>query len=274
MTTEIMNRNGGRSGSVIYIPHGGGPWPLLGDPRHKKLTGFLEAVTSSLVKPSAILIISGHWEEKRPTVTGGIAPPLFYDYYGFPEESYKITYPAPGEPALADRVVKVLETHGIQADSDNHRGFDHGAFVPLKIMYPQATIPCVQLSLINSLNPIEHIRIGRALADLDEENLLIIGSGASFHNLRAFHEEPTIEATEANESFEAWLIETLSNKKMSEEEREGRLETWGNAPGARFCHPREEHLLPLHVCYGIAASPAGQIFEIEFMEKKTSSYIW
>jgi len=201
MIEKNENRRGDQPGKVIYIPHGGGPWPLLGEPRHKDLIAFLEKVPSLLVKPSAILVISAHWEEKRPTVTSGSTPSLFYDYYGFPEESYKITYPAPGDPALADRIVKVLEKHGIPADFDNQRGFDHGVFVPLKIMYPQATVPCVQLSLLSSLNPAEHIRIGRALASLQEKNLLIIGSGASFHNLRAFHEDPTEEATAGNESF-------------------------------------------------------------------------
>ena len=271
---KIGSRKGDQAGAVIYIPHGGGPWPLLGEPRHRDLIAFLEEVPSLLVKPSAILVISGHWEEKRPTVTSGSTSSLFYDYYGFPEESYKITYPAPGEPALAGRIVKVLEKHGIPADFDDQRGFDHGVFVPLKIMYPEATIPCVQLSLLSSLDPAEHILIGRALADLQEENLLIIGSGASFHNLRAFHEEPTVEATAANESFEKWLIDTLENEKLGEKERERRLDNWQSAPAARYCHPREEHLLPLHVCYGITSSPAGQVFEIEIMGKKTSSYIW
>ena len=179
-----MNNMSDQPGSVIYIPHGGGPWPLLGEPRHRDLIDFLENVPSLLVKPSAILVISGHWEESRPTVNSGVAPPLFYDYSGFPEESYRITYPAPGDPLLAGRIVKLLENSGIQAATDEHRGFDHGVFVPLKIMYPEATIPCVQLSLVNSLDPAEHIRVGRALSGLlEEENLLIIGSGASFHNL-------------------------------------------------------------------------------------------
>lgn len=274
MFSKIVTNENDQPGSVIYIPHGGGPWPLLGEPRHRDLINFLENVPSLLVKPSAILVISGHWEESRPTVNSGVAPPLFYDYSGFPEESYRITYPAPGDPLLAGRIVKLLENHGIQAASDEHRGFDHGVFVPLKIMYPEAAIPCVQLSLINSLHPDEHIRVGRALSGLQEENLLIIGSGASFHNLRAFHEEPTEEAKAGNESFEKWLIDTLSNDGLTEEERAGRLEKWESAPAARYCHPREEHLLPLHVCYGICSAAAGQVFEIELMGKKTSSYIW
>jgi len=275
MFSKIVNDESDQLGSVIYISHGGGPWPLLGEPRHRDLIGFLEKVPSLLIKPSAIFVISGHWEESRPTVNSGVAPSLFYDYSGFPEESYRITYPAPGDPLLADKIVKLLENHGIQANYNDHRGFDHGVFVPLKIMYPEATIPCVQLSLVNSLDPAEHIRIGRALSDLlEEENLLIIGSGASFHNLRAFHEEPTEEAKARNESFETWLIDTLSSDGLSEKERAGMLEKWESAPAARYCHPREEHLLPLHVCYGICSAAARQVFEIELMGKKTSSYIW
>jgi len=271
---RAVKRGEGRVGSVIYIPHGGGPWPLLGDPRHRDLIDFLTKIPSFLVKPSAILVISGHWEEELPTVNSGTAPPLFYDYYGFPEESYRITYPAPGDPSLADAVVGLLEQDGIEAGYDDQRGFDHGVFVPLKIMYPEATIPCVQLSLVNSLNPAEHIRIGRALSALREENLLIIGSGASFHNLRAFHEEPSEEAQMRNESFEKWLIDTLSDEQLSEKKRARILEEWESAPAARYCHPREEHLLPLHVCYGIGSAAARQIYEIEMMGKKTSSYIW
>jgi len=263
-----------RTGSVIYIPHGGGPWPLLGDPRHKDLIDFLKQAPSLLVKPSLILIVSGHWEENYPTVNSGISPPLLYDYHGFPEESYRISYPAPGDPSLADAVVDLLQSHGIRADHNDRRGLDHGVFVPLKIMYPEATIPCVQLSLISSLNPLEHIKLGRVLAELREENLLIIGSGASFHNLPAFHQEPSAESQARNESFEGWLIDALSNDGLSEEERARILAAWESAPAARYCHPREEHLLPLHVCYGVCSAPARQIFEIEMMGKKTSSYIW
>ena len=262
------------SGAVLYASHGGGPLPLLGDAAHKELVDTLKHVAAILPKPSAILVISAHWEEGKPTITGGANPSLIYDYYGFPEEAYEITYPAPGEPPLAHRIFNLLKNDGIEAVLDEQRGFDHGVFVPLKIMYPEANIPCVQLSLVNGLSPIEHIRIGKALAGLADDTILILGSGFSFHNLRAFLSPSTSQVLAMNESFEQWLIETCSSHAFSENERERRLVNWTSAPAARFCHPREEHLLPLHICYGLAQSPAKQVFRSRVLGIKASAYLW
>jgi len=154
------------------------------------------------------------------------------------------------------------------------RGFDHGLFIPLKIMYPEADIPCIQLSLVDNLSPAAHVGIGRAIQDLEYENLLIIGSGFSFHNMKAFFSSETSESKTLNESFEAWLLETCTNSSITEEEREQRFIQWEKAPGARYCHPREEHLLPLHVCYGIANSVCTKSFELKILNKKSSMYIW
>ena len=261
-------------GSVIYIPHGGGPWPLLGDSRHTNLIEFLKAIPDMLIQPSAILVISAHWEEKHPTLTSAASPSLFYDYYGFPQETYSISYSAPGKPQLAEKISHLFENNGIHAGLDGRRGYDHGLFVPLKLMYPEAVIPCIQLSLLDSLNPAEHIRIGAVLRGLQEENLLIIGSGSSFHNLTAFRNNTVGEENCWNKAFEEWLVETLSDDQLNEKERRNRLEHWFDAPFAQFCHPREEHLLPLHVCYGFSGCSAKRIIEVEFMGKKTSSYIW
>ncbi|MEC4750323.1 class III extradiol ring-cleavage dioxygenase [Methylomicrobium sp. Wu6] len=261
-------------GSVLYLSHGGGPLPLLGDGAHREMIAALKEIAPLLGSPSAIVVVSAHWEEGRPTVTGGASPGLIYDYYGFPEESYRIAYPAPGEPALANKIAGLLQSHGFDAKLDEQCGFDHGLFVPLKILYPEAAIPCVQLSLVNSLRPDEHIRIGRALAGLTNDNILVIGSGFSFHNLRAFFAPSTPEARSMNEAFEQWLVLTCSSREISEAERERRLVNWENAPAARYCHPREEHLLPLHVCYGVAGLPAGQVFRFEIMGKKASAYLW
>jgi 4,5-DOPA dioxygenase extradiol len=270
-----MGSSVGASGSsVLYVSHGGGPLPLLGDPGHKELVENLETMATIVPKPSAILVISAHWEEARPTITGGANPPLLYDYYGFPEESYEIQYPAPGEPSLARRISDLLADDGIEAVLDEQRGFDHGVFVPLKIMVPDATIPCVQLSLVRGLRPDVHIRIGKALAPLVDGDILVLGSGFSFHNLRAFFSPSTPEVQAMNEAFEAWLIETCSSRELSEDEREGRLVDWTSAPAARFCHPREEHLLPLHVCYGFAKSLAKRVFRLEIMGKQASTYLW
>ena len=259
---------------VLYIPHGGGPLPLLGDPAHRQLVGFWESIPRSLGTPSAIVLISAHWEEELPTLTGGIHPELLYDYYGFPPESYQIKYPAPGAPFLAKRIHTLLTEGGLQSRLDDHRGFDHGLFIPLKIMYPKADIPCVQLSLLSSLDPKAHIAIGKALAPLRQENVLIIGSGFSFHNLRAFFTSPPGVPDQQNEVFNQWLIDTCTDDALSTDEREERLATWTSAPNARYCHPREEHLLPLHVCFGIAQTKARLVFNGEVLGKRACAFLW
>jgi len=262
-----------RQASVLYIPHGGGPLPLLGDKNHQEMVSFLKELAPALGKPSAILVISAHWEEGQASITSGITPPLIYDYYGFPDEAYRIQYPAPGAPRLADKIYTLLQKNGFAARLDSKRGFDHGLFVPLKIMFPDAAVPCVQLSLLNTLDPASHIAIGKALSNLRQENVLIVGSGFSFHNLGAFF--PITDSGDAkNEAFEAWLIDTCTNKNFSTEERERRLINWSHAPFARYCHPREEHLLPLHVCMGISTSPAKLVFEGRIIGKKASAFLW
>ena len=168
-------------------------------------------------------MVSAHWEEHFPTITSGATPPLIYDYSGFPEESYEIRYPCPGEPSIAQEIHKILGDSGIQAVLDADRGFDHGVFVPLKIMYPEADIPCVQLSLVRTLDPSQHIEIGRALRALRFENVLLIGSGFSFHNMKAFFRPDTPESRELNHSFEKWLLNTCCSTNYSEEEREKNL---------------------------------------------------
>ena len=260
-------------GNVLFIPHGGGPLPLLGDKGHQALVDFLKDITPTLGIPSAILVISAHWEEDRATITSGKAPSLIYDYGGFPDEAYEIKYPALGNPQLAEKIFNLLQDSGVDAKLDNRRGFDHGLFVPLKIMFPDALIPCVQLSLLNSLDPKEHIRIGKALSALRNENLLIIGSGFSFHNMRAFLQSKG-SSDENNENFERWLINTCTNNDMPENEREQKLQQWSDAPFARYCHPREEHLLPLHVCYGICGSTAKLVFDGNVMGKKSCAFLW
>ena len=259
---------------ILFLSHGGGPMPLLDDPMHTEMVDCLQKLASVLRKPSAILVVSAHWEEKLPTITAGANPSLIYDYYGFPEESYSITYPCKGEALLANKIQEQLERTGIVSNLDEKRGFDHGMFIPLKIMYPDADIPCVQLSLMDNLDPIQHVSIGQALQDLDYEDLLVIGSGFSFHNMKAFFALESAESKAMNESFESWLIDTCSNPNISEEERKNRFYEWERAPGARFCHPREEHLLPLHVCYGIANGACTESFQLKILNKKSSMYLW
>lgn len=262
-----------KSRQILYLSHGGGPMPLLGDAGHAEMVECLQKVARQITKPAAILVVSAHWEESVATVTAARSPALIYDYYGFPKESYDITYPCAGEPALASQVDAALQRAGIESRLDESRGFDHGLFVPLKIMYPEADIPCVQLSLNSSLSPAAHIKMGQALRDLAYPNLLIIGSGFSFHNMRAFFGQETKESRAKNEAFETWLIETCGSG-LDEYVRQQRLVNWENAPSARFCHPREEHLLPLHVCYGAAQRPCDEVYELRILNKKSSMYLW
>ncbi|MEZ5496292.1 MAG: class III extradiol ring-cleavage dioxygenase [Gammaproteobacteria bacterium] len=259
---------------IFFLSHGGGPLPVLGEKSHKELVENLERIAQEIRKPSAILVISAHWEENEATVTSAINPDLIYDYYGFPQESYSIKYPCPGNPELAKQVWQKLKDLDIQSELDEQRGFDHGLFIPLKIMFPEADIPCVQLSLLNNLNPQQHIAIGKALSSIEYENLLIIGSGFSFHNMAAFFAKETEETKDKNNQFEGWLIDTCSNHNINETERENRLSNWSSAPHARYCHPREEHLLPLHVCYGFAQRACDLYYELHILNKKASMYLW
>ena len=259
---------------VIFLSHGGGPLPLLGDESHKEMIACLKTIAASIKKPRAIIVVSAHWEEKIPTITSGAFPPLIYDYYGFPEESYDIEYSCTGEPVLAKQIYQTFEKSGIEAKLDQHRGFDHGLFVPLKLMYPDADIPCVQLSLLNNLSSAQHIEIGQVLHYLNYENLLIIGSGFSFHNMKAFFAPETSETKAMNATFEAWLLNTCSSTEISEEDRTQRLIDWADAPSARFCHPREEHLLPLHICYGVVKTACSEFFELHILNIKSSMYLW
>jgi aromatic ring-opening dioxygenase catalytic subunit (LigB family) len=271
---NVMNKIEDSPLSILYVSHGGGPLPLLGDESHREMVANLRQVTAQIARPAAIIVISAHWEAGKATITAGANPSLIYDYYGFPKQSYEIQYPVSGEPALARKVLALLKDKGIDAELDDQRGFDHGLFVPLKIMYPEADIPCIQLSLVDSLNPVEHIKLGEALAGLGKENVLVTGSGFSFHNLRAFFAPVTAESQLMNESFERWLIDTCSDRGLDERDRAQRLACWEDAPAARYCHPREEHLLPLHVCYGTAGRACRKAFELNILGRKASAYLW
>jgi aromatic ring-opening dioxygenase catalytic subunit (LigB family) len=259
---------------ALFLSHGGGPLPLLGDAGHREMVSCLEDIASGIPRPDALIVVSAHWEERICTITAGKNPSLIYDYYGFPAESYEIQYPCTGEPSLAGELYEMLVKAGVGAKLDESRGFDHGVFVPLKIMYPEADIPCVQLSLLNTLDPAQHMDVGRALWRLSQKNVLVIGSGFSFHNLPAFFAADTPASRELNHSFEEWLAITCSSADYSEEQRAQMLMRWSDAKGARFCHPREEHLMPLHVCYGVARAPCSKRWGLRIMNKESSMYLW
>jgi len=272
-TQEMNVASTSQKARVLYIPHGGGPLPLLGHPGHKELVDFLQGITSRFPVPEKILVISAHWEEDVVTITHGPNPQLIYDYSGFPQQAYEITYPAMGNPLLAEKIAVLLQKNMIQSCLDDRRGFDHGLFIPLKLMYPEAQIPCVQLSLMTGLDPEVHLKIGHALSTLLEENILILGSGFSFHNMRGFSFSGEPVPDPQNDVFQQWLIET-STGNFSTDERNRRLLNWFKAPSARYCHPREEHLLPLHVCAGMSRGSAELVFHGEVMGKRTCSLLW
>jgi 4,5-DOPA dioxygenase extradiol len=269
-----MNQNSLKNkAQIVYFSHGGGPLPILGDASHKAMVDFMTQLPSQLTKPEAILVISAHWEESVPTLLGAKAPAMFYDYYGFPDEAYEITYPAPGSPDLANRIAGLLNKNNLPTHLDLHRGFDHGLFIPLKLMYPQANIPSLQLSLLRGLNPAAHIALGKALRELMNENILVVGSGFSFHNLRAFSWQENGAPDPANNAFQDWLIEVCAGP-IPQSEREQRLIEWEKAPSARYCHPREEHLLPIHVCLGMADQPAKVVFDDQILGKRSVAFLW
>lgn len=258
---------------IVYFSHGGGPLPILGDASHKAMIEFMQELPTRLRKPEAILVISAHWEEPRATLLGAELPPMFYDYYGFPDAAYEINYPAPGNPELADRIAGILGNKDIPARIDLHRGFDHGLFIPLKMMYPQADIPALQLSLLEGLDPAAHIGLGEALRELLHENILVIGSGFSFHNMKEFSMQGLNSSDPSNDAFQDWLIEVCTTP-VPQSERERLLIEWQSAPSARYCHPREEHLLPLHVCLGMADKPATTIFDDYILGKRALGFLW
>jgi aromatic ring-opening dioxygenase catalytic subunit (LigB family) len=245
---------------TLFIPHGGGPCffmapgdvqpPSIWDGMAAHLRGLAASVGP---RPSAILVVSGHWETQIPTVNAASDHSLYYDYYNFPPHTYRLQYPAPGAPAVAERTRALLKEAGIESASDTARGLDHGVFIPLKLVYPEADIPIVQLSLQADLSPQAHLAIGRAIAPLRDEGVLIIGSGMSFHNMSAFRGPPG-RFVDAAKAFDTWLTEAVEAPPAA---RDAALAHWAGAPGARIAHPREEHLLPLMVAAGAAGDDAG-----------------
>lgn len=242
---------------TYFISHGGGPWPWM--PDWRAMFGNLEASFVQMVKdlperPKAILMISGHWEDASFAVMSSPQPPMVYDYHGFPPETFEIVYPAPGAPALAEKAAALIAAAGLPVRLDDRQGFDHGTFVPAFVMYPDASVPVFQISLRHGYSPQEHFALGRALAPLRDEGVLIVGSGLSYHNLRLFGPG----AKEPSEAFDAWLAETMA---LPPAERTARLVDWETAPYARVCHKEEDHFVPLFAALGAAeAEPATRVY--------------
>lgn len=238
---------------TLFLSHGGGPWPWMIKemPFFEKLNTSLKHITAQLPEtPKAVLVISGHWEEKELSVMSSARPKMIYDYGGFPDYTYKIQYPAPGAPDLATKIKELLNASGHKAHLDSQRGFDHGVYSLLYPMYPNAEVPVFQLSMLSSYDPETHIKIGQALSSLRNEGVLIIGSGSSYHSFKK-------SGPEASVQFDQWLKETLL--QSTPHERIERLLNWEKAPCARSAHPREDHLIPLMVAVGAAGEDQGSL---------------
>ncbi|WP_291075286.1 class III extradiol ring-cleavage dioxygenase [Hyphomonas sp.] len=261
---------------TLFIPHGGGPcffmdWTMMGGPADTwdDTAAWLKSIPASLPeKPKALLVVSAHWEETEFTVSTAAAPDMIFDYYGFPQHTYELSYPAPGAPELAKRVQELMTSHGLPAPHAAERGYDHGVFVPLLVAFPDADIPILTLSLTGDLSPEKHLQLGKALSGLRDEGVLIIGSGMSYHNMRAFR---TPAATAPSAEFDTWLTEALTGDDP--ERRWAQLSNWLDAPQARNSHPREEHLLPLMVAAGAAEGDIGEkVFSDNVMNATVSAF--
>jgi aromatic ring-opening dioxygenase catalytic subunit (LigB family) len=236
---------------TLFVPHGGGPCFFMDpnggppDPMWQPMEHYLAGLIDSLPeRPRAILLVSGHWEEKEITVHTGAKPGLLFDYYGFPEHTYHLRWDAPGAPDVARRAASLLRGAGFVTREEEARGWDHGVFIPMKVAVPDADIPLAQLSLRADLDPADHIAIGRALAPLRDEGVLIVGSGMSFHNLRVRGPAAVAPSVE----WDAALTAAVTDPDPAR--RAERVTAWRTLPHAQFAHPREEHLLPLMVALG------------------------
>lgn len=256
---------------TFFVSHGGGPWPWVDGMKQqfaKTAREFAQMPGLLPAKPKAVLVITGHWEAAEFTVSTAEHPPMEYDYYGFPEHTYQIQYKAPGSTVLAGRIGELLTGAGIGWKEDAQRGFDHGTFVPLSLMYPEADVPVVMLSMKSSYDPAEHIRLGQALAPLRDEGVLIIGSGLTYHNMRGFGRP---QSTPVAEAFEGFLNTAIT--APSADRRNDMLVHWQDAPGARLAHPQEDHLIPLMVVAGAAGADVGhRVFVDHVMEVAMASY--
>jgi aromatic ring-opening dioxygenase catalytic subunit (LigB family) len=257
----------------MFVSHGGGPWPWVEGMREnfaKTAQEFARLPQLLPQKPRAVLVVTGHWEESEFTISTSRHPPMEYDYSGFPPHTYEIVYPAPGEPELATHIVHLLRAAGLVVHEDPSRGFDHGVFVPLYLMYPQADVPVLMLSMKHDYDPAAHLRLGQALAPLRDEGVLILGSGLTYHNMRGFGRT---ESSAPAAAFEQFLNDAIGASDPAR--RNAMLEGWERAPAARLAHPREDHLVPLFVVAGAAGEDVGRrVFADYAMNVTMASYVF
>jgi 4,5-DOPA dioxygenase extradiol len=232
---------------AIFVSHGAPDLPL----RSGAAPDFLKQLSRTIPKPEAILIISAHWSMQQPTVSFATNPCTIHDFYGFPAALHQLDYPAPGAIDLAQQVVELLSEKAIECHQSIDRGLDHGAWTPLILAYPEANIPVTQLSIQPHLNPIHHFQLGRVLAPLRDEGILIMASGSATHNLGVlnadYHAQPQSQTTQ----FVDWLTNAIASG-----DTEDLLAYRSRAPYAMYNHPSEEHLLPLFVAMGAAGKLA------------------
>ena len=224
----------------LFVSHGAPDLVVSGH----RAAQFLTELGQALPRPEAILIVSAHWERPGLAITTNPAPSTIHDFMGWPSELYEVRYPATGAPWLSGEVSDLLANAGLTVTPDPHRGFDHGAWVPLHLAFPSANIPVAQLSLVRGASAREHFEIGLALAPLREEGVLIIGSGSAVHNLRMLAPEGTSPPDWAT-AFDVWLAEAIARRDLAD------LCAFPERPKeARLAHPTPEHLLPLFVALG------------------------
>ena len=221
-----------------------------GSPMHAIQPGAVRSVWESLgralPRPKALLIASAHWETNIPAFTAGAKPETIHDFYGFPKPLYQIQYPAPGAPEVALRAIQLLEKENLKAVADPQRGLDHGAWSPLLYMYPDADVPVVQASIQTPLGPAHHLALGRALAPLAHEGILILGSGHMTHNLRERGGDGAAPLPYVKE-FQAWV-----HHRIEEKDFDALNDYRARSPGGARAHPTDEHFLPLFVALGAA----------------------
>ncbi|MBL8707686.1 MAG: dioxygenase [Rhodospirillaceae bacterium] len=232
---------------VLFLSHGSPTLPFDDVPARD----FLMRLGARLPRPTAILCVSAHWEAETPSITASPAPSTIHDFHGFPASLYELQYDAPGDPDLAARIATLLEAGGYTPFLNTERGLDHGAWNPLMLMYPQSGIPVLQLSLIRRGKPADHIALGRLLAPLREEGVLVMASGGAVHNLRAVEWGGRTPPPEWATGFDNWL-----RSRIEAGDFPALIDYRTQAPDARIAHPSEDHLMPLFVALGAAAADA------------------
>ncbi|KAF2843539.1 Extradiol aromatic ring-opening dioxygenase [Patellaria atrata CBS 101060] len=268
---------------VIALSHGGGPMPILGGFGQEEIVKSLKTRVPQVLKlgtpeePRAIILITAHWSENQPTISGGTNPSLYYDYSGFPPEAYQFKYPAPGSPEIAQQIAQELKDVGFKPVMDKERGWDHGVFVPIMLINPRADVPIIQMSVLKSESPTDHFKMGQALSRLRDSNIAIVGSGfASFHNVRLLFsgiaEEPSFQP-----KHREWnRVVTDAVEATDPKQRLSKFDQWRNWPSSYDMHPRggAEHFLPLVVCAGAGGEGKAKSYTDDSWGLKMYSYYW